>query len=244
VVEVGHNGNGDIEAAVGLNTQGVCNPVEAIEYPDQVDTVLEFVKLPGTGIDVWPPAPQVYRWSTTCAMLDPLMQWWRNPVKRDSFMHVSHTFTHEALNNATYADTSKEISFNRAWLQQSGISSARKYSGAGLIPPAITGLHNADAIKAWMDNGIKHVVGDNTRSILTNQQNPYWPAISNVAVNGYPGLIIVPRWATTIYYNCDLPDCTLHEWINTSGGSGDFQHLLDDARSTNTLHLLGLRQDP
>jgi len=90
-VEVGHNGNGDIEAAVALNTQGVCSPVEAIEYPDQVDTVLEFVKLPSTGIDVWPPAPQVYRWSTTCAMLDPLMMWWRNPVKRDSFMHVSHT---------------------------------------------------------------------------------------------------------------------------------------------------------
>jgi hypothetical protein len=91
MLEVGHNGNGDIEAAVALNTQGVCNPIEAIEYPDQVDTVLEYVKLPGTGIDVWPPAPQVYRWSTTCAMLDPLMTWWRNPIKRDAFMHVSHT---------------------------------------------------------------------------------------------------------------------------------------------------------
>jgi hypothetical protein len=108
MLEVGHNGNGDIEvcffsvlsrstdnqhrqAAVALNQQGVCNPVEAIEYPDQVDTVLEYVKLPGTGVDIWPPAPQVYRWSTSCANLDPLMQWFRNPVKRDAFMHVSHT---------------------------------------------------------------------------------------------------------------------------------------------------------
>jgi hypothetical protein len=91
MLEIGHNGNGDIEAAVALNSQGVCNPIEAIEYPDQVDTVLEYVKYPGTGIDVWPQAPQVYRWSTTCAMLDPLMQWFRNPIKRDAFMHVSHT---------------------------------------------------------------------------------------------------------------------------------------------------------
>jgi hypothetical protein len=80
MLEIGHNGNGDIEAAVALNTQGVCNPIEAIEYPDQLD-----------GLDVWPPAPAVYRWSTTCAMLDPLMMWFRNPVKRDAFMHVSHT---------------------------------------------------------------------------------------------------------------------------------------------------------
>ena len=165
--------------------------------------------------------------------------YWRLPS-----YFTNHTSTHEALNNATYTDASKEISFNRVWLQQSGISSARKFSNSGLIPPAITGLHNADAIRAWMDNGIKHVVGDNTRGVLTNLQNPFWPQISTVSGNGYPGLVIIPRWATTIYYNCDLPDCTLHEWINTSAGSGDFQHLLDDTRSTNTFHLLGLHWDP
>jgi hypothetical protein len=49
--------------------------------------------------------------------------------------------------------------------------------------------------------------------------------------------------ATTIYYNCDTPNCTLSEWINTSGGSGDFTTLLNDARATNVRHLLGLHQD-
>lgn len=83
--------------------------------------------------------------------------------------------THEALNNATYDDCAKEISFNRAWLQQAGFSQAMQFSSAGLIPPAITGLHNADAIKAWMDNGIRFVVGDNTRPILGNQVRPTLP---------------------------------------------------------------------
>lgn len=76
------------------------------------------------------------------------------------------TSTHEALNNATYNDGSREISFNKVWLQHSGISSAKYFSPNGLIPPAITGMHNADVIKAWMDNGIKYVVGDNTRPPL------------------------------------------------------------------------------
>ena len=48
--------------------------------------------------------------------------------------------------------------------------------------------------------------------------------------------------ATTIYYNCDLPDCTLQEWITTSAGSGDFSNLLNDARATNTRHLLALHR--
>jgi hypothetical protein len=50
--------------------------------------------------------------------------------------------------------------------------------------------------------------------------------------------------ATTIYYNCDLAACTLAEWINTSGGSGDFTALLNDARATNVRYLLGLHPDP
>lgn len=50
--------------------------------------------------------------------------------------------------------------------------------------------------------------------------------------------------ATTIYYNCDFADCTLKEWIDTSGGSGDFDNLLRDARQTNVRYLLGLHPDP
>lgn len=50
--------------------------------------------------------------------------------------------------------------------------------------------------------------------------------------------------ATTIYYNCDTADCTLKEWIDTSGGSGDFANLLRDAKQTNVRYLFGLHPDP
>jgi hypothetical protein len=100
-----------------------------------------------------------------------------------------------------------------------------------------------DVIRAWIQNGITNVVGDNTRPVLLNTVNEFWPLISTVAANGFAGLTIMPRWATTIFYNCDLPACTTAEWVNTSGGSGDFNALLADAKATNTRHLLGLHQD-
>ncbi|KAI6791281.1 hypothetical protein KC361_g7427 [Hortaea werneckii] len=241
-LELGHNGNGDIEAAIEGGTS--CNPDTAIEYDEQIDTPLEFQKPLGTGTDIWPVTPTNYSWSETCARGDDLASWFMNSANRDAFAHVSHTFSHASLNNATYSDVSKEISFNKAWLEQTGISAAARFSEKGLIPPAITGLHNGDAIRAWMDEGITNVVGDNTRPVLMNSEDEFWPLISTVASNGYAGLQIVPRWATTIYYNCDLPECTTQEWIDTSGGSGDFNALLDNARLTASRHLLGLHHDP
>jgi hypothetical protein len=52
-------------------------------------------------------------------------------------------------------------------MTQVGIA-AGKFSPKGLIPPAITGLHNGDVIREWMANGITMVVGDNTRPPLLN----------------------------------------------------------------------------
>ncbi|KJZ79795.1 hypothetical protein HIM_00509 [Hirsutella minnesotensis 3608] len=244
-LEMGHNGNGDIDAATD-KTQGpaVCNPPTAVDYTSPPDTPLEFQKPPGTGVDLWPAMFVQYNWTLNCAKLDDLASWFMNPTNLNNFAHVSHTFTHEELNNATYHDASREIFFNQAWLRQTRIDQAARYSPQGIIPPAITGLHNADAIKAWTDNGIKYVVGDNTRPVLRNSQSQYWALATNVATNGREGIWIVPRWATTIYYNCDTPACTLQEWKDTSAGRGEFTDLLNDARATNSRYLLHLQADP
>jgi hypothetical protein len=241
-IEVGHNGNGDIIYVTDSNSnRGSCTPAYAVDYTSPPDTPLEFQKPLGTGTDLWPSEWTTYPWSLTCAQIDPVLSWFVS--NRDVFTHVSHTFTHEELNNATYHDAAIEIQFNQAWLSQVGIADSPGFSQYGLIPPAITGLHNGDAIKAWMDNGLKFVVGDNTRPVLRATESQWHARLTNVAENGYDGLVIVPRWATTIYYNCDTPECTLREWIATSGGSGDFSNLLVDAKATNTRYLLGLHPD-
>jgi hypothetical protein len=71
---------------------------------------------------------------------DTLASWFLVEANRDHFWHISHTFTHEDLDNATYSDTNKEIQFNQAWLKAMGISDGA-FSSQGLIPPGITGLH-------------------------------------------------------------------------------------------------------
>jgi hypothetical protein len=244
-MELGYNGNGNIVAGITFENTTTCQPDPAIIYTGPMSsTPLEFQKPLGTGTDIWPTTPTTYRWSQACSLIDPLYKWLSNPSNLNAFAHVSHTFTHESLNNATFNDTNKEITFNQAWANVTGINQATRWSPNGLIPPAITGMHNGDAIKAWMINGITSAVGDNTRAVLMNQQNEFWPLISTVAANGYDGLEIIPRWATTIFFNCDLPACTTAEWVQTSGGKGNFTDLLNDARTNNVRHLMGLHHDP
>jgi hypothetical protein len=242
-IDIGHNGNGDIDNATDQSASaGVCTPAYAVDYNSPPDTALEYQKPLGTGTDLWPAEWVTYNWTLACGQLDKVATWFKN--NPNTFATVSHTFSHEELNNATYNDAYREIQFNIAWMKQIGLSAGNKFSPQGLIPPAITGLHNGDVIKAWMDSGIKYVVGDNTRPVLRNSANTFYPYITTVAGNGYAGLTVIPRWATTIYYNCDTADCTTLEWVNTSGGKGTFNDLLIDAKTTNSRYLLGLHADP
>ncbi|PYI19710.1 hypothetical protein BO86DRAFT_397656 [Aspergillus japonicus CBS 114.51] len=244
-VEVGHNGNGNIESAANTGDAGwdACNG-GAIEYDSPPDTPLEFQKPLGTGTNLWPSTPTTYDWTTTCTKLDALLNWWTTSSNLNSWGHISHTFTHEEQNNSTYSDVFKEISFNQAWLKQVGIDAAAHFTSNGIIPPAITGLHNGDALQAWWDNGITNCVGDNTRSVLLNSENAMWPLFTTVAANGFAGMQVNPRWATRIYYNCDTPACTVQEWIDTSAGSGDFSTLLATEETDTMRHLFGLYHDP
>lgn len=164
---MGHNGNGDIiVATTAPASENVCVPDYAVFYDAPTQPPIEFVKPLGTGTDLWPPEFEEYTWTLGCAVLDDIATWFKN--NRDVFASVSHTFTHEVLTNATYHDASREVYFNIAWLKQIGLYDSPRFSPLGMIPPGITGLRNGDAIRAWLDNGIGYVVGDNTRPVLRN----------------------------------------------------------------------------
>jgi hypothetical protein len=122
----------------------------------------------GTGVNIWPETPTDYPYTDECTNLDALKVWWADTDNLNAFAHVSHTFTHEDQDNATYFDVLRELTWNQAWLAQVGIANATRFSPNGLIPPAITGLHNGDALRAWLEAGIVNAVGDNTRPVLMN----------------------------------------------------------------------------
>lgn len=239
-VELGHNGNGNVIAVDPDGQTDVCTggPI----YTSYTSTSLEYQKPLGSGTDGWPTKPITYPFTQACMSQDPLYVWMSDPSNRDWFLHISHTFTHEGQNNATYNDIYKEIDWNQQWFAQNGIATGN-FSADGLIPPQITGLHNGDALRAWSENGITNAVGDNSRPVLRNQQNQMWPYTTTVAANGFDGITVVPRWAGRIYYNCDTPECTLQEWIDTSGGSGGFSNLMSMEIADATRYLLGLYHD-
>lgn len=241
--ETGFNGNGNIENASNTDAGYTACNEGGIEYDSPPDTALEFQKPLGTGTNLWPATPTAFDWTTNCMQRDPLYTWWTTTSNRDTFALISHTFTHEEQNNATYSDVNKEISFNQAWFKATGLDQAKWWTSNGIIPPAITGLHNGDALQAWWDNGIKNCVGDNTRPALLNTQNPMWPYFTVTSTDGFDGMQVNPRWATRIYYNCDTPACTLQEWIDTSAGSGTFDDLLATEKSDTMRHLFGLYHD-
>jgi hypothetical protein len=241
-IEIGFNGNGNIEQSEASSDSGydICAPA-SIEYGDQPDIALEFKKPLGTGTDIWPLTPNVYNYSTDCLNLDPLKKFFDTNVQH--FTTITHTFTHEDEDNATYADVIKEIQWNQKWLAQSGIGAGDNFTPNGLIPPAITGLHNGDALRAWHDSGLTQCVGDNSRPVLRNQQNDMWPYITEEDANGFAGIQVNGRWPTRIYYNCDTANCTTQEWIDTSAGVGGFDDLLAAEKADTMRYLAGLYHD-
>lgn len=239
--EIGYNGNGNLISVDPSSSKEECQPHPI--YTGYNPTDAEWKKPLGTGVDLWPAnAPNSYSYSLECLNQDDLSAWLQIPSNRDQFMHLSHTFTHEHLNNATYNDVYREISFNQAWLTQVGLA-AGTFSPKALIPPAITGLHNGDALQAFWDLGLRNCVGDNARPALRNTANLMWPYITNTATDGFDGFTVIPRWPLRIYWNCDTPACTTQEWIDTSSGSGDFNNLILNEKNDMMRYFFGLYRD-
>lgn len=91
-LEIGHNGNGDIAAAVDtVDGKKLCRPSVGIERLNEVAVDPEYVKPLGTGTDAWPSTPSAYTWSLECAETDDLQNWFAEETNRDAFAHVSHT---------------------------------------------------------------------------------------------------------------------------------------------------------
>lgn len=167
-VEFGFNSNGNLIYGNDLQAQ---NPSLSCDSPIISDwhegTSLEFRKPLGTGTNYWPTYSS-NSWTGSCLFLDPLVKFLSNITNRDVYGLVTHTFTHLELNNATYHDATREISFNLLYAELLNFTSAARFSGSGLIPPAITGVHNGDVLRAWSDNGLWNAIGDNTRPLLRN----------------------------------------------------------------------------
>ncbi len=125
-----------------------------------------------------------------------------NAIKNaNQFNWVSHTYTHADLTNISYSALDQELKNNISLAKIFLANLWHTYSENSIVTPAITGLFNPNALRAIADNGIKFVIGDNSRPELVSLTNKHWGRYTTSATNGYAGILIVPRFPVDVFYN-------------------------------------------
>jgi IPT/TIG domain len=154
------------------------------------------------------------------------------------FNWISHTWDHTNLDAMSYADAVKELTQNNTLATQLGL---RNYTKATLVTPDVSGLTNANFLKAAYDNAVRYLVSDTSKAGYNNPTpnagiyNPLQPSI-----------LMIPRHPTNLYFNVQKPADWLAEdnCLYPAGAWGHvdtYQQLLD--RESNMLLTYLLKGD-
>ncbi|HXT99800.1 MAG TPA: hypothetical protein VN903_02335, partial [Polyangia bacterium] len=154
-----------------------------------------------------------------------------------TFAWINHTWDHTEMDAMSYADAFTELSQNNQYGLGSGLS---RYSAENLVTPSMTGLGNAEVMRAAYDVGIRQVISDAT---VACQDNPspnagYYNAL-------VPTLLQIPRRATNLYFNVSQPAEWIAEYqVLRAMANVDYAQVVD-AESTDQLRdLLRGENDP
>ena len=113
------------------------------------------------------------------------------------FFWVNHTFTHPNFDAMAYEAVRDELARNQ---QVARTMKFALYSPLTLVTPQISGLQNADAMRAAYDAGVRYVVTDTSRA---GHANPRF----NVGLRNWtvPGVYMIPRHPNNLFYNVAAP---------------------------------------
>jgi hypothetical protein len=135
-------------------------------------------------------ANQTYRPDTLTAVV-------KKYVK--DFHFVSHTWDHENLDPATASDATIEVLLNNAMATRLKLGADSR----ALVTPNVSGLRNADVMKALYATGVRYVVTDTSQPGYGN------PTPNTGLWNQYqPKLFMIPRYPTNLFFNVSTPE----EW--------------------------------
>jgi len=121
-------------------------------------------------------------------------------LTQGQFPWINHTYTHENLDNASYAVAFNEIRRNQQTAVTMGFS---HFDPATLVTPDISGLSSPEAMGAAYDAGIRYVVTDTSRAGMDNP-TPQAGILNWVE----PGILMIPRRPVNLFYNVSNPS----EW--------------------------------
>ena len=134
------------------------------------------------------------------------------------FTWISHTWDHRVLTGMSYASAFDELSLNNQFAIGAALA---PYRIDNLVTPEISGLDNAEAMRAAWDIGVRQLASDTAkpegRSKTPNS------GIRNVVV---PDLLEVPRRPTEVYYNVSQPAEWIAEYTAMYPGTYTYDKLL------------------
>lgn len=205
----------------------------------------------GSGTDVIPANYTSAAWDAAAIRAgDPLAaSTFSNPSLVTGLNWVSHTFTHQNLNNATSADSRRQWQYNKDMEAILGITADKGMAQRMVVTPQISGLSNANNWRAMAESGYVAAVGDNTWQYLRNLEFPHRTLVTDVGRFGWAGGRIVPRWATEVYFNVagEQGEVNLYNLLYRSffGFDSNLQQIMDrEASRVFRDGLLALRRDP
>jgi hypothetical protein len=168
-------------------------------------------------------------------------------AQQANYFWASHTYNHENLDNISYTAAASEITLNNAVATQLGLDD---YTLRFMVQPDVSGLRNANFLKAAYDNGIRYVVSNTS---ISGQGNPtpntgYWNPVD-------PRIFVIPRRANNLFFNVATPADWVQEYNCLYGPNGSdpgfrFDHnlsyteILDFISQELLAHLLRGELDP
>ena len=163
---------------------------------------------------------------------DPLTQAARDVGQQ--FQWVSHTFDHHRLDAADYARMTMELTSNDAVMTKYGFG---PYDRASLVTPDVSGLMNAQVMRAAADFGIQQLVCDASYAGCD-------PPVPNTAIADpvVGTLLMIPRVATGLYATVSTPDDWVAEYNSlnqaASGRALAYDEIVDAESDKLLAHLL------
>jgi hypothetical protein len=120
------------------------------------------------------------------------------------FYWVSHTYDHPMLDGIGYAAAKAEFTMNNDVAAKLKLSN---YSKTSLVTPNISGLRDADVMRAAYDAGVRYVVSD-TSQVGQNNPSP------NIGIYNWvqPRILMIPRLPVNLFYNVATPADWMSEY--------------------------------
>jgi len=211
----------------------------------------DYIKPRGLGICKWPEYPFHANWLESELLKDSLYAYLKNEDVHEQFYWTSHGFTHQRLNVAMATDVLNQIETNIKMAIRLGFYEKDIYSKHTMITPHGSGLHNGDALEAFVNSTITSAAGVLHRPDINNderyERSVYVPWRTTEESSNYKGFPVIPRIPTMLFHQCSTAYENTVKYNRAFEGTGmlaTFDDILNRDTQQALVYLLQLRHNP